>query len=453
MSVEAIGPSRPQRRMPIVVVAGAGAAALAAAGVTALAPGSPARMKPTPTVASAPSAAGTATASTLDREISRLQQRLRTTPADDASWATLGFDYVQQAKVTVDPTYYPKAQAALARSLRIDRRDNYLAMAGEATLASARHDFRAALGWARGGLAIDDHNALLYGALTDALTQLGYYRAAERAVTTMELVSPGTPAETRLSYAAQLRGDDAAAAAFMRRALSDAGSGADVAFARYYLGELALGHGDGRAALRQFAAGLAVAPGDTMLLEGRAKAEAAVGRAAAAVRDFRQVVARVPQPTYVLEYGELLQALGRDRAAAQQWSLFRAEQRLFLANGVTLDVDAILFEADHGSPRAATAIGAAALTTRPSLDTYDAYGWALHRAGRDGAALVAADQALRTGVRNALFLFHRGEIERSLGRLADARTDLAAALRLNPSFSPLWASQARADLSTLRRAA
>jgi len=437
--------------MPLVV-AGAGAAALVAAGVSSLAPGSHPGARRAPTVASAPYAAAVAGATPLQREIARLQQRLRQTSADDASWATLGFDYVQQAKATVDPSYYPKAQAALARSLRLDRSDNYLAMAGEATLASARHDFRAALGWARRGLAIDGHNALLYGALTDALTQLGRYAAAERAATTMELVSPGAPAETRLSYAAQLRGDDAAAAAFMRRALSDAVGGADVAFARYYLGELALGHGDAPAALRQFAAGLAVAPADATLLEGRAKAEAAVGRVAAALRDFRQVVARVPQPSYVLGYGEQLQALGRDAAASQQWSLFRTEQRLFRANGVNLDADSALFEADHGLATRAVRIGAAALGTRPFLDTYDAYAWALHSANRDRAALRAADEALRTGVHSAVFLFHRGEIERSLGKSDAARRDLESALRIDPVFSPLWTPLARAHLATLRAA-
>jgi tetratricopeptide (TPR) repeat protein len=404
---------------------------------------------PTRTSYAATSAGG----SGLAAEIARTQQRLRQLPRDDAAWATLGIDYVQQAKATADPTYYPRAAGALARSLRLDRHDNFLAMAGEAALAAARHDFRGALRWARRGLAVDARSALLYGTLTDALTQLGRYDEAAQAARRMELLSPGTPAEARLSYVAELRGDHADAVDFMRRALADAAGPGDVAFARYYLGELALGAGEPRDAMRQFSAGLAVARSDPALREGKARAEAAVGNTAAAARDLAAVVQSVPQPSYVSEYGELLQALGRNAAARRQWQLIRTEERLFRANGVALDSDATLFEADHGDARAAVRIGAAALTTRPFLDTYDAYGWALHRAGRDEAAVVAADTALRTGVRNALFLFHRGEIERSLGRLAAARSDLSAALRLDPTFSPVWAPRARTDLAALRSAA
>jgi tetratricopeptide (TPR) repeat protein len=155
----------------------------------------------------------------------------------------------------------------------------------------------------------------------------------------------------------------------------------------------------------------------------------------------------------VLEYGELLQASGKSGAAAQQWQLFRTEERLFRANGVTLDVDQILFEADHGSPAVAVRTGARALRTRPFLDTHDAYAWALHRVGANEQALREADIALHTGMSNALFLFHRGEIERSLGGAEAARRDLSRALHLDPTFSPLLASQARAHLATLGGAA
>lgn len=449
VAAPAPGPRDRQMRNSLGIVAALGAVALGSAvllaGVVGAVDGSH------PGNASTPASAGAAaTGSDLDREIARMQTRLRAVPGDYQAWATLGFDYVQQAKLTVDPAYYPKAQAALHRSLSLDHSDNYVAMAGQAALAAARHDFRAALHWARRGLRIDPRSAVLHGALADALTQLGRYAAAEQAAIRMERLGPGTPAEARLSYAAELRGDHRTAVAFMRRALADAAGPADVAFTRYYLGQLALDNGAPATALRHFAAGLAVAATDTSLLEGRAKAERALGRTAVAVRDFRTVVTRVPQPAYVLEYGELLQSLGRRVAADRQWRLFRTEEQLFRANGVTLDADQTLYEADHGDPAAAVRIGARAVRTRPFVETYDAYAWALHRAGADRRALVASNIALRPGVRNALFLFHRGEIERALGRTNAARRDLEAALRLNPAFSPLWARVARHHLATMR---
>src|SRR5437764_8212289 len=133
--------------MPVRMWGATALAAVAAAGVAtavvAVAAPSPSGT-PTRNVQSIAPAVP-ATGGTLDQEVARTQQHLRTVPGDWQSWAGLGFDYVSQARLTVDPTYYPKAEAALAHSLRLNRSDNFLAMAGEAALASARHEFRSAL--------------------------------------------------------------------------------------------------------------------------------------------------------------------------------------------------------------------------------------------------------------------------------------------------------------------
>src|SRR4051794_30709977 len=192
----------------------AGAVALAVAAVAIAAPSSG-----TPTATVPAAVAQPAAGSSLEADIQRTQAQLRRVPGDWQAWASLGLSYVEQAKVTVDPSYYPKADAALHRSLRIERHNNFPAMAGESVLAAARHDFRTALRWARRGLAIDPLSPVLYGALADALTQLGHYRAAGAAARRMEHLRPGSDAEARLSYAAELRGDLPAARRFMRAAL------------------------------------------------------------------------------------------------------------------------------------------------------------------------------------------------------------------------------------------
>jgi tetratricopeptide (TPR) repeat protein len=207
----------------------------------------------------------------------------------------------------------------------------------------------------------------------------------------------------------------------MRLALRHAFEPAQVAFARYYLGELALSTGRPREAIRHYSAGLTADPTYVANLEGRAKALRALGHTNAALRTFAAVVLRVPQPSYVLEYGDLLDRLGRTADAEKQYAVFRAEEQLFRANGVTLDTDETLFEANHGDPQDAVAAGRAALRTRPFLESYDAYAWALHQVGRDHAALAAVNLALRTGGRTPLFHLHRRAIERALGRPGGTR--------------------------------
>ncbi|GAA1235453.1 hypothetical protein GCM10009665_27020 [Kitasatospora nipponensis] len=388
-------------------------------------------------------------ADALATDIAGLQQHLREKPGDAPALGTLGLDYVQQAKATVDPTYYPKAEAVLTRSLQIEATENFTAMAGMAALEAARHNFAAALDWSQKAIAINPDNATLYGILADAYTQLGRYPESFDAVQHMVDLRPGTPSLTRASYAWELRGDTAAATEDMQRALNDAATPADRAFTRYHLAQLALDQGDAKSALTQSNAGLAAAPVSADLLEGRAKAEAALGHTDAAVVDFTSAVAKVPQPSYVLELGELLQSLGRTKDAEQQYRVFRGEEKLLTDNGVALDSDATLFEADHGNPDQAVTLAEQGLRTRPFLDMHDAYAWALHAAGRDAEALEQSRQATALGMRNALFHYHQGMIEKSLGHRDAARTELQQALSINEHFSPLAAPLMHAALTEL----
>lgn len=399
-------------------------------------------------VAAAPDAAPNGT-DPLAAGIAKLQAHLRSVPKDYAGWASLGLRYVQLAKVTMNPAYYPKAEGVLRRSLSINSADNFAADAGMAALAAGRHDFTGARSWAQRGLAIDPANATLYGALGDAETQLGNYPAAFEAIQQMVDRSPDTASLSRASYAWELRGNVDVAKADMQRALEDAFTSSDRAFAHYYLGELAFNSGDATGAIAQHEAGLAADPTYAALTAGKAKAEAALGQTDAAVADYADVVSRVPQPTYLIEFGELLQSLGRTSEADQQYRLVETEQKLFTANGVGLDVDATLFAADHGDPKAALRYGEAGVRARPFLEMADAYAWALHVNGRDAEALTWSTKAMSLGMRNALFHFHAGMIERALGDAAAARTELTTALQINPHFSPLLASKARQSLQDL----
>jgi lipoprotein NlpI len=135
--------------------------------------------------------------------------------------------------------------------------------------------------------------------------------------------------------------------------------------------------------------------------------------------------------------------------AQRNYDLFAAENELFTSNGVQLDVDPTLFYADHGNPALALKYGEAGIRIRPFLEMDDAYAWALHVNHRDADALIWADRAMATGMRNALFAYHRGMIERSLGQKAAARHDLSQALALNPAFHPLHAPIARQALTAL----
>ena len=125
-------------------------------------------------------------------------------------------------------------------------------------------------------------------------------------------------------------------------------------------------------------------------------------------------------------------------------TLVGAIDRLQRANGVRVDLETALFDVDHGIRlQRALALARAARADRPSIDGDDVLAWALARNGRCGEALRYSRRALRLGTLDAPKFFHRGMIERCLGRRAEAKRWFRRALDLNPHFSLLWAPVAR----------
>lgn len=400
-------------------------------------------------VSSPPPRAGTGgTADQLSDSIARLQQALKDSPQNYRSWAELGLAYVEQARVTADPSYYVKADGALTTSLDLNDADNDVALTGMGALSNARHEFGAAADWARQSQAINPAGSTSYGVLADALTQLGDYPGATEAIQRMLDLKPGLAAFTRASYNLELAGNFDGARAALEQALAAAYQAPDIAFCRTYLGLLSFAQGDLDGADEQYRLGLEQTPGEPSLLLGRARVAAARGDEPAARTGYEQVVNTRPLPDYLVEYGNYLLSVGDTDEAQAQFALFDTTQAIFKANGVRDSLTVALLAADQGRPEEAVRAAEQEWSQRQNIDAADALAWALHSAGRDAEALPYAEQATGLG-RNAAFLYHRGVIEQSLAMDSAARRSLDAALRANPYFSPLHAPQAREALAAL----
>ncbi|GAA3150073.1 tetratricopeptide repeat protein [Nonomuraea roseoviolacea] len=363
-----------------------------------------------------------------------LQARLRRLPGDHRGWARLGLQYVDQARVTGDPSYYVKAEGALATAARLAPEDDAV-LTGRAALAAGRHEFSDAVRLAERAATVNPYGAAAYGVLADARTQLGDLSGARRAVDRMMGLRPGVASFARASYAAELRGDQKGAREFLKYALDDACTPADIAYVRHYLGELALHAGDLREAGDQYGRALAADPAYTPALAGQARVAALGGRLSEALTLYDRVVQRLPLPQYLIEQGETAARAGRPA----DWTLLRAQRGLLESAGVRDDLTWAEFEADHGDPRQAVRHARAEYARNPNLVAADALAWALFRAGDAKAALPYAVKATSTGWRNPLLRHHRARIEQALG---DRRAD-AAALTARPGFDPSLPALAR----------
>ncbi|MGH7419850.1 MAG: tetratricopeptide repeat protein, partial [Candidatus Rokuibacteriota bacterium] len=381
--------------------------------------------------------------------IASLQDRLRAVPEDWRGFAQLGLAYVQEARITADPGSYPKAEGVLRRSLELNGRDNFEALVGMGALALARHDFEAALAWGKRALAENPYNADVYGVIGDAQLELGRYAYAFATFQATVDTRPDLASYARVSYARELRGDVRGAIVAMEAAVEAAGTPEDAAWARYQLGELYFNTGRFDRAEAAYRGGVELAPDFVPPHAGLAKVGWAQGNLERAIRGYSWVVRRFPAPEHVIALGDLYASNGQDTLAERQYALVRAEEELFRANGVNVDLELALFDADHGYPGEALAAARAEWWRRHSIHVADALAWALYANGRYEDAVRYADRALSLGMRNALFMFHAGMIRLRLGDEEGARALLRDAMATNPNFSILYAPVAERTLAEL----
>ncbi|MFE5394744.1 tetratricopeptide repeat protein [Streptomyces sp. NPDC056568] len=382
------------------------------------------------------------------------ERHLRAQPLDGVSWAVLGTAYVEQGRRTADVANWPKAEKALRTSLQVGAERNPQALEGLAALAVARRDFPAAKKWGEDAVKAAPKRWTAHAVLIDAYTGLGDHEGVGRALEKVMKLRPGTPAVgARAAAVYRDRGwrEDAAAR------ISDAAAAADAPAERAaYLeqaGRLAFERGDREEALRFFQEARRIDPDQRAAQAGQGRALAALGRTTDALSAYQAALAKRPSPEYALELGELYESLGLDQAARVQYDLLRARVREAGAAGADEELVLGRFEADHGDPEAAVRRLREEWGRQPGTAVADALGWALHRTGEDEEALefavIATDGEQGGGVRSALYAFHRGVIERALGRYGPARRHLGEALTINPYFSPLGAPEAERALAEL----
>src|ERR671937_1366778 len=380
--------------------------------------------------------------------VRKLERRVAAHPQDADALTLLGLSYQQRARETGDPTFYKLSGEALRRASSAGGQ-RALIVQGEASLANTRHRFQDGLRLARLAINLAPDNASAYGALGDALVNLGRYRAGFKAYDRMTLLAPGIASYTRVASARELLGRRAAAAEADELALQTGDSTVPehVAWTMVQLGNVRFNMGRLAQAERAYRMALARLPRYVHAEAGLARVEASEGRYRIAIKRLRHALQVLPVPAYVIMLGDVLHASGHERQARREYALVWAIERLFAANGVRTELQTAVFDLDHGRNVAdALARARTAYTSAPGIYAEDALAWGLFRVGRCEQARAHSAHALRLGTRDALLVFHRAMIERCLGRREAAAAFFRRALALNPHFSILWAPVARRAL-------
>ncbi|WP_327355749.1 tetratricopeptide repeat protein [Streptomyces sp. NBC_01304] len=460
-AADAAGPTPPAprrglspkvKRALVVTVA----ASTALAGVLMIVPalqgsGTPPALGPVGRARAAAGAGAPASLRDLGALIRDREAHLAQHPGDEESWAVLGAAYVDHGRRVADYSYYPRAEEALNKSLAAKPGDqgNIEALSGMAALAHARHDYRAAKKWGELAVMQAPQRWTLYPDLIDTYGRLGDHKSVGKALEKLQELRSGSAVMARASQVFRDRGwrEDAAAAISDAAALAE--TPAERAAYLHRIGELSWERGEAAEALRYFDEALRTDPDHHPSLAGRARAQAALGRHREAMLSYQAALTKQPLPEYNLELGELQESLGQEAAARVQYGLLRDRIKKEAGLGVSDELVLGMFEADHGDPDAAVQRLQAEYRRHPSRQATDALGWALYRAGDHKRAFGYVKRAMEKGPRSALFVYHRGQIERALEEFGAARRHLQEALRLNPAFSPLLVPLAKEALDAL----
>lgn len=381
------------------------------------------------------------------------EARLQSDPVDFTAANRLTSAYIQRGRETADVSDYTRAQSAVDASLASLPGDNYTGYSLNAYLQNVRHDFATSLATAEHARSLNQIDPYAASVVGDNQVALGRYDEAFQTYASLVQESPDLSTFSRMAHIYEIRGDLPNAENAWHNALgTDTGTNPEAtAWAHTQFGTFLFNQNRLSESAAQYQSSLDAYPGYIHAIAGQANLAAATGDYGSAIELYTQVTKRQPLPQYVAALGDVYAVAGQQGQADRQYALIAAIEQLYQANGVNVDMQMALFFADHDKKVGDAVQQALAVRqVQPdSIYTADVVAWTLYKAGHAGEALPYATAALAEGTQDASIFYHAGLIQKALGNIDAARTDLQKAIAINPHFSPLQAPIAQQALTEL----
>jgi len=369
--------------------------------------------------------------SPTDKEISQLQQQIRSGRNLQLGLEQLGWAFVAKARESFDPGFYKLAEQC-ARCIENRNPQSQEAMLLRAHVFQNLHRFKESETLARRlvqqrGLSFD------YGLLGDALMEQGKLGDAVESYQRMMNLKPDLRAYARAAHMRWLKGDLDGAIEAMRLAVS-AASPSDAESASWVNTRLAFYEFQaGRVNEAEQRCALALSFQNNyppaLLLKGRVLL--AKGESREAVDVLQNAAKLNPLPEYQWTLAEALKAAGRENEAS-------AVEVQLRQHGASRDPRtlALFLATRRENPGTALRLAQAELDSRSDVFTHDALAWSLAAAGNLTEAHSEMQRALAEGTEDARLFFHAGVIASQAGHSADAERWLRKASELSHLLLP-----------------
>ncbi|HYY13228.1 MAG TPA: tetratricopeptide repeat protein [Chthoniobacterales bacterium] len=370
--------------------------------------------------------------SRTDREIRRLQEKVRDANNPELVLEQLGWAFVSKARESFDAGFYRLAEQC-AQCIEKMNPQSQAAMLLRGHVLHNLHRFKESEALARRlveqrGLGFD------YGLLGDVLMEQGRLSEAVVAYQQMMNLKPDLQAYARAAHIRWLKGDLAGAIEAMRLAVGattpldpESAAWVNTRLAAYEFQAGRFAEAEQRCALAlSFQSNYAPA----LLLRG--KMLLTQDKFEAAITDLRTAAKFNPLPEYQWALADALRAGPHCESEA---SAIEAELQ---QHGAASDprTFAVFLATRHQSPDTALRLAKTEFDSRSDVFTHDAFAWSLAAAGKLTEARSEMERALAEGTEDGRLFFHAAVIASQTGDAAATRRWLDKATNLSHVLLP-----------------
>ena len=388
--------------------------------------------------------------------ITGLLSTLKMNPENNKAKLQLAEAYMQEARVTGNHPYYDMAALQLLNEVLNKEPENFEALCCKSSVYLSQHHFADALAIAKEAQEVNPDAAFVYGLLTDANVELGYYKDAVEMADKMVSIRPDLKSYSRVSYLREIYGDYKGSIDAMKQAVTAGYPGLEqTEWARVTLGHLYENTGDLLNAEMHYQIALQERPDYPFAYAG-------LGRIAKAKKNYLMAASYMEKAKKIIrEYSfsdeltdlyrlsnqparakinaqEVITMLAGDAESANQNEDIGhyADRELAYAYLKTNELDKALEHAEIEYKR------------RPdNIDVCETLAWVHYKRGEFAEANKLINTALRTHSNNPVLLCRAGLIKFKSGETANGIIFVKKSFQINPFLVPDLASEAKPYLA------
>jgi tetratricopeptide (TPR) repeat protein len=381
----------------------------------------------------------------VQASIDRYRKEIKNNPNNLRAKISLALAYIQQSRNSADHSFYDNSALTIFEEVLTKEPENFEALTGKATVLLSQHHFSEALEIAMKAKVINPYNAIVYGVLTDAYTELGDYNNAVYYADKMVSVRPDIRSYSRVSYLREIHGDYTGAINAMNMAVEAGYPGFEqTEWCRVQLGNLFELTGEPDKAKQFYQTALYYRPASAFACAGLGRVCKAKNNYTEAISYFRKALSLQQDFSFQQELTELYRLNNEPEQAH-----LSAKNTIEMLAGINGEESNTVHGHYAGKELAQAYVDACEFSNayksafeeynrRPgNIDVNQVMAWVNYKMQKYQEADKYINTALRTNSKNPVLNFQAGLIKLRCGEKDEGLILLKKAIDTNPFLSPL----------------